>query len=367
MNAAPTCRFCAARLSRVFVDLGETPLANRFIDPRDADAPEPRDLLCVYVCDGCLLVQLGALVPPEVLFAEYAYFSSYARSWLDHRARFAEAARARFSLGPASKVVEVASNDGHLLRIFQSAGVPVLGVEPAANVARVAEAGGVPTEVAFFGRSTAERLLAAGHTADLVVANNVLAHVPDLNDFVAGLALLVKPEGAVTAEFPHLLRLIEGAQFDTIYHEHVSYFSLGVVEAVFAAHGLCLTHVEELPTHGGSLRITVRRGGIAGTAAVRAAEAAAGLDSPAGYGGFAARVEHARASLRAFLAQARRDGKTVAAYGAAAKGNTLLNVCGVTADSIAYVVDTNKENSCPAAASRFMSPSGSRRRSPITC
>ena len=339
MSADPSCRFCAAPLRRVFVDLGETPLANRYLDPQDAAAPEPRYPLCVYVCDGCRLVQLGETVAPEVLFAEYAYFSSYSRSWLDHCARFAAMARARFSLGPASKVVEVASNDGHLLRTFRAAGIPVLGVEPAANVARAAEADGIPTEVAFFGRATAARLVAAGHAADLVVANNVLAHVPDLNDFVAGLASLVKPAGAVSVEFPHLLRLIEGVQFDTIYHEHVSYLSLGVVERVFVAHGLGVAEVEELPTHGGSLRVTARRGESAGSAAVRAAETAAGLDSADGYAGFEAKVAHARDSLRAFLAQARRAGKTVAAYGAAAKGNTLLNVCGIGRESIAYVVD----------------------------
>lgn len=341
MSAAPSCRFCDAALDRVFVDLGETPLANRFVAPEDAAAPEPRYPLCVYVCDGCLLVQLGATVPPEVLFSEYAYFSSYSRSWLEHCERFAEMARKRYPLGPDSKVVEVASNDGHLLRFFTAAGVPVLGIEPAANVAEVARKNGIPTEVAFFGRATAERLVAAGHAADLVVANNVLAHVPELNDFVAGLAVLVKPDGAVTVEFPHLLRLIEGVQFDTIYHEHVSYLSLGVVERVFAAQGLTVIDVEELPTHGGSLRVHARRTGAAGhtSTPVHAAEAAAGLDSPQGYAGFAAWVAHARASLCAFLTQARQERKAVAAYGAAAKGNTLLNVCGVGCESIAYVVD----------------------------
>lgn len=340
MSTGTICRFCGAVLSRVFVDLGETPLANRFIAPEDA-APEPRYPLRVYVCDACMLVQLGAGVPPEVMFADYPYFSSYSRSWLEHCERFANVACRRFSLGPSSKVVEIASNDGHLLRAFQASGVAVLGVDPAANVARAAEANGVPTEVAFFGQATAERLHSAGHTADLVVANNVLAHVPDLNDFVAGLALLVKPEGVVTCEFPHLLRLIEGVQFDTIYHEHVSYFSLGVVERVFAAHGLTVTEVETLLTHGGSLRIHARRTGAAngGMAAVRAAESAAGLESPAGYTGFAAHVERARGSLRALLARVQQDGKTVAAYGAAAKGNTLLNVCGIGRESIAYVVD----------------------------
>ncbi len=341
MSAGPRCRFCEAPLNRIFVDLGETPLANRFIAPEDAETPEPIHPLCVYVCDGCFLVQLGTTVPPEVLFADYPYFSSYARSWIEHCERYAGMARERYALGPGSKVVEVASNDGHLLRAFRDAGVDVLGVEPAANVTRVAEENGVPTEVDFFGRATAQRLISQGHAADLVVANNVLAHVPELNDFVAGLALLVKPEGAVTVEFPHLLQLIERVQFDTIYHEHVSYLSLGVVERVFAAHGLVVTEVETLPTHGGSLRVHAGRSGAAsvGSTPVHTAEATAELGSAAGYAGFAARVAHARTALCGFLDQARHEGKSVAAYGAAAKGNTLLNVCGLGRESIDYVVD----------------------------
>ena len=342
---APACRSCGAGLTRTLVDLGEQPLANSYLRPGE-EAAEARYPLHARVCDECFLVQVSHAVAPETVFADYAYFSSYSSTWVEHTRRFAEAARAEFGLGASSLVVEVASNDGCLLRHFRAAGVPVLGVEPAANVAEVARAAGVPTEVRFFGAEAAADLVARGATADLVVANNVLAHVPDLNGFVAGLVRVLAPEGVVSIEAPHLAKLLEQVQFDTIYHEHFSYFSLLSAERVLGAHGLRVFDVEELPTHGGSLRIKACHAGAArpSTAAVdrvRDAEALARLGRPETYDAFAPRVEACRASLRAFLDRARLTGKTVAAYGAAAKGNTLLNHCGVTTADVAYVVDRN--------------------------
>lgn len=342
-----TCRFCGAALTRSFADLGTMPLANAYVPPERAALPEPRHPLHAWVCDECRLVQAEAFVPPEDIFGHYAYFSSYSDSWVEHARQFTLMARARFGLDAASQVIEVASNDGYLLRHFIAAGVPALGIEPAANVAEVARAAGVPTEVRFFGQETAGSLVERGLSADLVVGNNVLAHVPDINDFVGGLARVLKPDGVVSVEFPHLLRLIEDVQFDTIYHEHFYYLSLLAVERIFAAHGLKVFDVEQLPTHGGSLRVLAARATSTrhpegpGLARVRAAEDAAGLRDNAIYEGFQARLKPIREGLRTFLAQARAQGHTVAAYGAAAKGNTLLNFCGVTADDIAYVVDRN--------------------------
>ena len=350
MNRATSslaCRACGAPLVHSFVDLGETPLANAFPREQDLDRPDPRYPLHARVCGECFLVQLEAVVPPEEFFSDYTYFSSYSKSWVEHARRFADMARTRFDIGPDSRVVEVASNDGYLLRHFAAAGVPVLGIEPAANVAAAAEQAGVPTLVRFFGRALGEELAAGGKSADLVVGNNVLAHVPELDDFVAGLAALVKPDGVISLEFPHLLRLIEGVQFDTIYHEHVSYLSLLAVERIFARNGLRVVDVEPLPTHGGSLRVLACRENSAahasgpGLAAMRAEERAAGLDRIESYSGFAERVAAVKESLLAFLDRARRDGKTVVAYGAAAKGNTLLNVCGVGPELIDFVVDAS--------------------------
>jgi len=342
---ASTCRFCGAVLTRTFVDLGATPLANAYRDPADR-REEPRYPLHVRVCDSCLLVQVDAAVPAEAIFSDYAYFSSYARSWVEHARRYAIAAKDRLKLGADSLVVEVASNDGYLLRHFVEMGVPVLGIEPAANVAAVAEQAGVPTRIAFFGRALGEALAAEGRQADLTAANNVLAHVPNLNDFVGGFAAVLKPSGVATFEFPHLLRLIEGVQFDTIYHEHFSYFSLHTVERVFAAQNLRVFDAEELPTHGGSLRLWVCHAGAAraeapSLAKSRADERAAARDRVEGYAGFADRVAAVRGGLRAFLARARAAGERVAAYGAAAKGNTLLNVCNVDASDIMWVADAN--------------------------
>lgn len=345
MTAA--CRFCGEALRLTFVDLGETPLANAYLTQEQLGRPEPRYPLHVRVCGACRLVQADSVATPEEIFAHYAYFSSYATSWVEHARRFAAAACGRFGLGPGSQVVEVASNDGYLLRHFIAAGVPCLGVEPAANVAEVAKAAGVPTEVRFFGRETARDLAGRGFAADLLVGNNVLAHVPDLNDFVAGLAYLLKPDGVLSVEFPHLLRLIQEVQFDTIYHEHFCYFSLLAVERVFAAYGLKVFDIDELPTHGGSLRVLACRASSAahgqgpGLARVRAAEAAAGLDGDAAYAGFPAKVSAARDSLRAFLAGAKAEGRTVAAFGAAAKGNTLLNYCRVGPDDVLLVADSS--------------------------
>ncbi|MEP4379671.1 MAG: class I SAM-dependent methyltransferase [Alphaproteobacteria bacterium] len=353
MNAVtgthPACRFCGEVLRTSFADLGATPLANSYLDNADPGTPDPSYPLHARVCDNCLLVQAEDVVPAEEIFSEYAYFSSFSTSWVAHAEAYTKMATKRFDLDSSSSVVEVASNDGYLLQHFVKAGIPVLGIEPAANVAEAAEANGVPTMAAFFGLELADALRSKGTQADLLLGNNVLAHVPDLNDFVAGLARLLAEDGVLTMEFPHLARLIEHAQFDTIYHEHFSYFSLLVVEKVFARHGLRLFDVEELPTHGGSLRIFASHADGAarpegsGLAKVRRDEAAMGLDKVASYAGFQARVEAIRDGLLAFLAKAGDDGKSVAAYGAAAKGNTLLNYCGVDAALIDFVADVSDQ------------------------
>ena len=343
------CRFCGAPLRHTFLDLGATPLANTY--PADADeaAREPTFPLRVMACEACLLVQVEHAVSPEEIFGgHYAYLSSYAASWVAHAERYAEAMIARFGLGPDARVIEVASNDGYLLRHFRDRGIAVLGVEPAQNAAAIAEADGIATEIAFFNAATGRALAARGLTADLMAANNVLAHVPDIAGFVAGFTEVLKPDGVATFEFPHLLRLIAGVQFDTIYHEHYSYLSLAALEPVFAKARLRVFDVEELPTHGGSLRLFVSHEG-AGHAPtdrlndLRAAERAAGLDQIDGYADFSPRVEAVRAGFLRFLDTARADGKTVAGYGAAAKGNTFLNYCGVTARDIPCVVDRNPE------------------------
>ncbi len=341
----PACLGCGAPLTRTWVDLGLQPLANSNIRPENAAAPEARYPLHARVCDACLLVQVDSVVPREAIFNDdYAYFSSFSDSWLAHCRAYAEAMTARFGLGPQSQIVEIASNDGYMLQYFVAAGVPVLGIEPSANTAAAAIARGVPTDISFFGRATAQRLADAGQAADLLAAKNVLAHVPDISDFAAGVALLLKPGGVFTVEFPHLLRTIEGVQFDTIYHEHFTYLSLLAVETVLARAGLRVFDVTELPTHGGSLRVFACHAGaghvlMPGVAQVRAAEIAAGLDRPEGYAGFDARCRAVRDGLRDFLAGARAAGHMVAGYGAAAKGNTLLNYAGVTGDDIGFLAD----------------------------
>jgi SAM-dependent methyltransferase len=339
------CRSCGAPVSALMADLGLQPPSNSYLASA-ADAPaEAKYPLRAVVCGDCKLVQLDHDVPPAELFKNYAYFSSYSDSWLEHARRYCEMAVRRFGLTQNSLVVELASNDGYLLANFVAAGIPVLGIDPSDTVAAAAEKKGVPTLVEFFGRRVATELAARGRRADLIIANNVLAHVPELNDFVAGIALLLKPGGVATLEFPHLLRLIQHVEFDTIYHEHYSYFSLRAAERVFARAGLRVYDVEELPTHGGSLRIHVCHDGNGALAAsadlsrVRTEEAE--LEQLSTYAGFAARVEACRASLRQFFAEAKRDGKRVLAYGAAAKGNTLLNFVGATSADVAMVADRN--------------------------
>ncbi len=339
------CRACGARLSETFADLGMTPLANSYIAPENRFKAEVTYPLHAFVCGSCFLVQIDAVETPDHIFSDYLYFSSFSESWLQHAATYAEAMTARFGLGPQSMVVEIASNDGYLLRNFVGAGIPALGVEPAANVARAAEEKGVPTEVAFFGTETAKRLRGAGRAADLMAANNVLAHVPDINDFVAGFKILLKPTGVLTFEFPHLLQLMANNQFDTIYHEHFSYLSLMVVDGLLAKHGLTVFDVQELPTHGGSLRVFAKASENAAlprlpsVEALLAREKSAGLADLATYRAFAAKVVRTKVDLLDFFVQAQREGKTVAAYGAAAKGNTLLNYCGIGPEFIAFCVD----------------------------
>jgi len=340
------CRFCEKPVDRVFVDLGLSPLCQSFVTPEQVDHGEMFHPLKALVCDHCRLVQLPAYVGGEDIFSEYAYFSSYSQSWLDHCQAYAERMTSELELGSHSQVVELASNDGYLLQYFVARHVPALGIEPAANVAEVAVARGVPTRVMFFGTAAAEQLADEGVRADLLIGNNVLAHVPDLNDFVAGMQTLLAPSGRITMEFPHLMRLIEQTQFDTIYHEHFSYFSLHTVRQVFAAHGLTIFDVEELPTHGGSIRIHAERAERRPKPTFRLrqladAEYAAGVDSPEAYQRFQPRVERVRADLLEFLLSCRRDSKTVAGYGAPGKGNTLLNYCGIRTDLLPFTVDRN--------------------------
>jgi SAM-dependent methyltransferase len=346
-NLRITCRSCDAPLAVSFADLGLQPPSNDYLPNAAAIAREHFYPLHARVCGDCKLVQVDYDVPPRELFSNYAYFSSFSDSWLAHAKAYCTMATQRFGLGPDSLVVELASNDGYLLKNFVAAGIPVLGIDPSGTVAAAAEAIGVPTLVEFFGTAIAGKLAAEGRQADLIAANNVLAHVPALNDFVAGITMLLKPTGTVTIEFPHLLTLIEHVEFDTIYHEHFSYISLLAIEKVLTRNGLRLYDVEQLSTHGGSLRVFgthAAREGFEDSAAlktVRAAEAAAGLDDLATYANFHLAVEACRESLRGFLKTAKAEGKVVAAYGAAAKGNTLLNYCGVTADDISMVADRN--------------------------
>jgi 2-polyprenyl-3-methyl-5-hydroxy-6-metoxy-1,4-benzoquinol methylase len=324
-----------------------SPLCESYVPAERLDAMEPFYPLTVLVCEHCLLVQLREYVRAEEIYSEYAYFSSYSDSWLDHARRYVEMAIDRFRLGPDKQVVEVASNDGYLLQYFMAQGIPVLGIEPAANVARVAQEKGIRTLVTFFGRQRAAELAAEGVRADLLVGNNVLAHVPDLNGFVAGLKLLLTAGGTITMEFPHLLRLVEGNQFDTIYHEHFSYLSFQVTERVFAAHGLTIFDVEELSTHGGSLRIYARhaeesdRPALGSVEALRRRETEAGYHRIETYLGFAERVAETKRKLLEFLIGVRRRGRRIAGYGAPGKGNTLLNYCGIRTDFLEYTVDRN--------------------------
>jgi SAM-dependent methyltransferase len=341
------CLFCGSPLGFVFVDLGMSPLCESYVPADKLDAMEAFYPLRVQVCERCFLVQLPVYVGPEEIFTEYAYFSSYADSWVEHMRRYADMISDRFHLGGESLVVEVASNDGYLLQHFARKGIPVLGIEPAANVARVAVEKGIPTLVKFFGQRTARELAAQGKQADLLCGANVLAQVPDLNDFVGGLRLLLKPGGVITIEFPHLLQLMAENQFDTIYHEHFSYFSFVAAEKIFAAHGLTLFDVEEIPTHGGSLRIYARhledhtKPVSDRSLSLRRREIEAGLLRLDTYASFAEQVKEAKRKLLEFLIDAKRAGKRIAGYGAPGKGNTLLNYCGIRTDFIDFTVDRN--------------------------
>ena len=341
------CRFCAAPLSEDFVSLGMSPLSNAFLTAGQLGAGETFFPLDVRVCSECLLVQLPEYESPGTIFGDYAYFSSYSTSWLEHAWRYVEQMTPLLGLGKDSLVVEVASNDGYLLQYFRERDIPVLGIEPAFTVAEAARARDVPTIEDFFGVRLATKLRDEGRSADLLLGNNVLAHVPDLNDFVAGLEVLLAPRGVLTLEFPHLLRLVEGLQFDTIYHEHFSYFSFITARRVLAAHGLAVFDVDELPTHGGSLRVHARHEAdethaeTPKVARLLERERQAGFAELSGYRGFQAKVDAAKRDILRFLMTAKDQGKSVVGYGAPAKGNTLLNYCGVRRDLLDYTVDAN--------------------------
>jgi SAM-dependent methyltransferase len=339
------CRFCGAPLSRTFVDLAMSPLCETYPSPAELNRGEVYYPLHVYVCEQCFLVQLEQYESAEKIFGDYPYFSSYSDSWLKHAEKYCGAMRQRLGLNSDSFVVEVASNDGYLLQYFVRQGVPVLGIEPAANVAKVAVEKGVPTLVRFFGAQVAGELAGEGRQADLVLGNNVLAQVPDLNDFVEGLKILLKPHGVLTLEFPHLLRLIERNEFDTIYHEHFSYFSMLTTVRILEAHGLRAFDVEELSSHGGSLRVYACRTEDSTHAVtpniwrVIEEEERAGLGRPEGYDSFAQQVRQTKLDLVAFLLKAAKEGKSVAGYGAPGKSATLLHYCGIGKDLIEYTVD----------------------------
>ena len=350
------CRHCGTPLTVPVLDLGRAPPSNAYRDAADLARPEPHLPLRLLACDACWLVQIADDLPSDALFApDYAYFSSFSASWLAHAERYVAEMTTRFDLGPSSSVCEIASNDGYLLQYVARAGIPCWGVEPTASTAAAARARGIETVEAFFGRDLARRLAAEGRTADLMVANNVLAHVPDIDDFVAGFPLVLKPTGVATFEFPSVVDMVEQGQFDIAYHEHYSYPSLTTVVRVFAAAGLHVFDVEEFPTQGGSLRIYATRAdgparpATPAVAALLADEAARGVASPAFYGRLQARAEAIRDGLRAFLEAAKARGETVAAYGAAAKGNTLLNFAGIGPDLLPFVVDRN-----PAKQGRFL-------------
>jgi SAM-dependent methyltransferase len=340
------CRFCGGPLSE-FVDLGMSPLCESYLASAQLNSMEPFYPLVAYICRDCLLVQLQEYVAPEHIFTEYAYFSAYSDSWLDHARRYVQNVTERFGIGPTSRVIEIGSNDGYLLQFFAKMGVPVLGIDPAANVAVAAEARGVPTLVRFFGRETACELVDEDMQGDLVLGNNVLAQVTDLNSFVEGVRIILKPNGVCTVEFPHLLKTIAGNQFDQIYHEHFSYFGLLTAGKIFAAHGMRIFDVEELPTHGGSLRIyachadDTTRPTLPSVPALERREEDAGLHRLETYTTFTSKVRETKRRLLGFLIEAKGCGKSIAGYGAPGKGNTLLNYCGIRGDFLDYTVDRN--------------------------
>lgn len=340
------CRLCGAEVSRTVVDLGMSPPCEKLVRRHELDTMEAYYPLHVLVCDSCLLVQLREYVEPKEIFSEYAYFSSFSTSWVEHARRYVEMITERLGLGPQSQVVEIASNDGYLLQHFLPLGVPVLGVEPAANVAEAARRRGIPSRVEFFGRAAADRMVAEGLAADLIVANNVVAHVPDVNDFVGGMVRLLKPGGTITLEFQHVQALLEGSQFDTIYHEHFSYYSLLTVETMAGRLGLVLYDVEEIPTHGGSLRVHLAhaasgRQASAGVRDLLSRERRAGLDEAASYEGFEQKARRTKRDLLRFVIDAKEAGKRIVGYGAPGKGNTLLNYCGIGRDFLDFTVDRN--------------------------
>ncbi len=341
----PQCRFCQSTLSETFADLGMSPLSNSYLKRSQLQEMERFYPLHAYVCGSCFLVQLTEFETPEQIFSDYAYFSSYSESWLEHCKAYARGMVDRLHLGAGSLVMEIASNDGYLLQYFRESGVPVLGIEPAANVAKVAIDKGIPTEVAFFGEKKGAELAAAGKSADLIAANNVLAHVPDINDFVKGFARALKPSGCVTVEFPHLLQLMRHNQFDTIYHEHFSYLSLEFVSALFASHGLRVFDVDEVTTHGGSLRVYACHADDKTKPVSRSVEALiqeernGGLHDMQAYRRFAEQVVRTKCEVLEFFVAAKRAGKRVAGYGAPAKGNTLLNYCGIRSEFLGFTVD----------------------------
>jgi len=341
------CRFCANSLKHTFVDLGVSPLANSYIDREQLQQMESFYPLHVYVCDKCYLVQLPKVQSPDNIFCEYAYFSSYSQSWLNHAKDYVESMTERFAFNDESQIIEIASNDGYLLQYFKKRGLPVLGIEPAQNVAKAAQEIGIPTMVKFFGKQTANQLITEGVFADLLIGNNVLAHVPDLNDFVAGIKIILKPQGIVTMEFPHLMRLIDDVQFDTIYHEHFSYFSFLAVNKIFAFHGLNIFDVEELSTHGGSLRIYAchiedkSKEIYPRVAELLKCEKAANYAAMECYLSFKTKVQVTALNILDFMVHAKRQEKSIVGYGAPAKGNTLLNYCGIGKDFLDYTVDRN--------------------------
>jgi len=341
------CRFCNTKLNQLFISLGSSPLSNSYLTEEDLHKMEPHYPLEVYVCDNCFLVQLDEFESPENIFSDYAYFSSYSDTWLKHAKNYVDKMVGLFNLNTQSSVIEIASNDGYLLQYFVEKGIPVLGIEPARNVAEAAIEKGIPTEIVFWDTKTAKRLASEGKYADLLLGNNVLAHVPNLNDFVEGLKILLNQQGVITMEFPHLMRLMEETQFDTIYHEHFSYFSFLTVEKVFNAHGLTIFHVEELSTHGGSLRIYAchkednTKNISRQVLKLREREIDSGYSNIDYYLAFDDKVKAVKRDLLKFLIQAKEEGKSVAGYGAPAKGNTLLNYCGIRTDFIEYTVDRN--------------------------
>jgi len=339
------CRFCKTPLTHSFLDLGMSPVSNSYLRQEDLYQKECFYPLHAFVCGECFLVQLAAFHAPDQLFSDYAYFSSYSETWLKHAQAYVEYMIDRFGFDSGSQVVEIGSNDGYLLQYFKKRGVPVLGVEPAQNVAKVAQAANIPTMVKFFGLETAKGLVKEGVQADLIVANNVLAQALDLNDFVQGMKTLLKPHGIVTIEVPHLVKLMEENQFDTIYHEHFSYFSFITLQRVFAEHGLIIFDVEQLPTHGGSLRLYGRHANDEAKSIttsvddLRGGELQAGLNLLETYAAFSPKVQETKWHLVEFLIQVKREGKSIVGYGAPAKGNTLLNYCGIRSDFIDYTVD----------------------------